>query len=197
MATLNTAYLVKRVQWSVCQLLRVAVRRLGVVRLVWATMVAVLLLMLVVLINQSQRIEQLKSPQAAPSMQKGAESTDVLGAVDELSAFERDLLDYGDIPDTLRDLIVLAQANHLVLSRGEYQAQINSRGQFLRYQMTLPVRGEAHAVERFILEALVKNKTLALDSVQFKREGRSSTDLEAKVQWVLLTRLPKDAGVPL
>lgn len=194
MAALSSGYLMQRAAWSARQLMRVALRRFGMMGVVCVVIVAVLFLSLVLLTMQSRHIAQLKAPSVVVDHPKASVLTGALGMASELSDFQHYLLDYGDIPDTLRDLIVLGQANNLVLSRGEYQAQVDSRGKFLRYQMTLPVRGEAQAVERFILETLAQHKTMALESVQFKREGRSSNDLEAKVQWVLLTRLQADTG---
>ena len=198
MASVSSAHLLQRVMWSARQWLRVTLRRIGVMGLASTAVAAVLCVLIIFLITQSQHITQLKEPvavvksQVSPDLTSGF--TGALGVVSELSDFQKYLLDYGDVPDTLRDLIVLAQTHNLVLSKGEYQSQIDLRGQFLRYQMTLPVRGPAPAVERFILEALAQHKTMALEAVQFKRESRSSTELEAKVQWVVLTRLPQDAG---
>jgi len=59
--------------------------------------------------------------------------------------------------------------------------------------MTLPVQGDAGAIRRFMLAALLAHKTLALESVQFKRDRAATAEVEARIQWVLLTRLP---GVP-
>jgi hypothetical protein len=113
-----------------------------------------------------------------------------MSVAQDLEKFQNYLLPHGDIPDTLRDLIMLAQDQQLLLARGEYKSQVDARGQFLRYQMTLPVQGDAKAVEKFILSALAQHKTLSLDSVQFKRERIESKDVEAKIEWTLLTKSP-------
>jgi hypothetical protein len=65
----------------------------------------------------------------------------------------------------------------------------------LRYRMTLPVKGDAQAIHQFMAAALKAHKTLALDAVQFKRERIESGEIEARIQWVLLTRLPEGAAV--
>lgn len=194
MAPLNLAYLFQRVTWSTNRAMRGAVRHLGVLGVALGGILIVIMMLLIFLVGQSRQISRLKVPQNSVVDWKMQEPAGAVTIASELAEFQRDLLSYGDIPNTLRDLIILAQSNNLVLSRGEYQTQFDTRGKFLRFQMVLPVRGEALAVERFILEALAQHKTIALESVQFKREGRSSRELEAKVQWVLLTQLPGDAG---
>jgi hypothetical protein len=42
---------------------------------------------------------------------------------------------------------------------------------------------------------LASQRTLALESVQFKRQGIDSSEVEARIQWTLMTQLPYD-GVP-
>ena len=77
-----------------------------------------------------------------------------------------------------------------MLAKGDYKSQVDVNGQFFQYSMTFPVQGDAQSIERFILAALAQHKTLALESVQFKRERIESKELEAKIQWTLFTQLP-------
>jgi len=108
-----------------------------------------------------------------------------------LQAFLKGLPDHQDIPAVLQDLITLAQTEGVVLAKGEYQVQLDPAGGFARYRMTMPVRGKGAVVRRFVGEALRTHPYLALDSVQLRRERADATEVEAKVQWVLLTRLPE------
>jgi hypothetical protein len=78
-----------------------------------------------------------------------------------------------------------------VLARGDYRAQPDLQGGFMRYRMSLPVKGDAPAVLKLMQAALQSHKTLALESVQFKRARIESADVEVRLQWVLLTRLPE------
>jgi len=197
MAPMNTAYLLRRVAWSGNQWMRLIVRRVGMLGIVWGATAFVLVTLLIVLLKQSGQISLLQIPQDKSREVKVVELPEAMAVARDLNDFQKSLLSFSDIPDALRDLIVLAQKKNLVLSRGEYQMQVDQRGQFLRYQMTLPVRGEAQAVERFILEALLQHKTMALEAVQFKREGAAAKELEAKVQWVLMVRLAAGTGVSL
>ena len=90
--------------------------------------------------------------------------------------------------------IALAAANGLVLKRGTYRPQPEPQGGYLRYRMTLPVTGQATAIQQFIKAALKAQRSLSLESVQFKRERGESSVVEAHIQWSLLTRLPSAAG---
>ncbi len=107
-----------------------------------------------------------------------------------LHAFDAYLLLHDEIPDTLKNLIALAEDMKLTLSRGEYKAQMETQGEYFRYGMALPVKGDAQAIHMFILTALATNRTLILEDVQFKRDRIESPEIEARIQWALLTRLP-------
>lgn len=113
-----------------------------------------------------------------------------------LKAFEGLLLAHDDIPATVQDILELAQAQHLSIVHGDYRPQIDAKGGFMRYRMTLPVKGEAQAIHRFMLAALRAHRTLALESAQFKRERIESTEVEARIQWVVMTRLSSADAVP-
>jgi len=107
--------------------------------------------------------------------------------------FETLLPPSDDIPQVLQDLLRLAEDEHLVLMRGDYHSQIDSAGGFLRYRMTLPIKGDSQAVLRFIRAALRAYPTLALESLQFSRERIDSGEIGARIQWVLMTHLPSAA----
>lgn len=93
-----------------------------------------------------------------------------------------------EIPGTIQRLIELARSERLRLQTGEYKAEPASSARFLAYRMTLPVKGDASAIQRFLLAALKEHKTLALESVTFKRDRIESAAVEARIQFVLLTR---------
>jgi hypothetical protein len=111
-----------------------------------------------------------------------------------LLAFEQNLLPHQDIPFALQDLLRLAEDEGLTIRHAEYRVQIEPRGRFMRYRISLPVQGTSEIVNRYIYAALLAQKNLALESVQLKRENLDSLDMEARIQWVLLTHLPP-AGV--
>jgi hypothetical protein len=109
-------------------------------------------------------------------------------AHDKLRAFENYLLPQAEIPRSLEDLISLAEAEGLLLASGEYKPQLEWPGGFLRYRMLLPVNGDAAAVQRFVVASIQRHPTLALESIAFKRGAVESAQVQARVQFVLLTR---------
>lgn len=113
-----------------------------------------------------------------------------------LDAFDRILLPHDDIPLVVEDILRLADESGLSIKRGDYRPQADVAGAFLRYRMTLPVKGAAPAIHRFLQASLRAQKTLALESVQFKRDRIDSPEVEARVQWAIFTRLPAGAVLP-
>jgi hypothetical protein len=107
-----------------------------------------------------------------------------------LREFEQLLLPHPDIPQAVQDILGAAEDTGLSIRSAEYRVQTEDRGGFMRYRINLPVQGTAEAVNQYIHAALSRQKNLALESVQLKRDSLDSSELEAHIQWVLLTRLP-------
>lgn len=194
----------RRVAWELGRAGRAVVRRIGWAGLTLAGGVLVAVLAGWVRQGQAERLaharQQLLIQQAQPvlrplalagsAVQDGTDGTDGTGGRARLAEFDAYLPRHDDIPATLAALFNLAQREGLSIARGEYKAQADGPGRFLRYRMSLPVQGDAAAIRRFMLAALQRHKTLALESVQFKREQPATAEVEARIQWVLLTRLP-------
>jgi hypothetical protein len=196
MATMNALAWVQRVRWTARQTVRSLSRYWGRVGIAFLLLTVLVLGAGLWLQSQHKRLVVLRAHTVVSAKLPELKLPMILDVAQGLDDFQRYLLPHEDIPDALRDLITLAQRQQLTLARGEYKSQVDLRGQFLRYQMTLPVQGDAQAIERFILAALAQHKTLALESVQFKRERIESKDLEAKIQWTLLTKLPSLGAKP-
>jgi hypothetical protein len=112
------------------------------------------------------------------------------GARARLQAFDAQLLDQGAIAFAIQDLLDLGEAEGLVMQRGSYRPQADLAGGFLRYRMSVPVKGPGPAIQRFIKASLRKQGSLALSSVQFKRPRIGSPDIEARIDWILLATIP-------
>lgn len=123
-----------------------------------------------------------------------AATPDQAGARTRLQRFEQQLLAHGDIPLVVQEMIELGAAEGLTMQRGSYRAQSDSAGGFLRYRMTLPVKGSGQAIERFMQAALREHRNLALDSVQFRRAAIGASEVEARIQWIVLSALPEADG---
>lgn len=190
MATVNSLSLGTRLAWTVRQGLRAALRH-------WSAVAVTFLLAALLafaagacqMVQHQQTLVQRAQALVISNLNPVRGPVEV-DAVQDLAGFQKVLPLHEDIPNSLRDLIVLAQTHRLMLAKGDYKSQVDVNGQFFQYSMTFPVQGDAQSIERFILAALAQHKTLALESVQFKRERIESKELEAKIQWTLFTQLP-------
>jgi hypothetical protein len=129
---------------------------------------------------------QLQQAQLARPLPPPADST--LDAVRQIAAFYAYLPRHEMIPEQLKQLVAIAGKNGVVLAKADYKAQLEENADFLRYQITLPIKAEHARVQSFILAALHGLPTLTLDSVTFKRNSPDAAEVEARVQFVLLVR---------
>lgn len=189
----------QRLHWGLRNGVADVIARIGM-----ANMCSLLLALLAILAGlmwqrQHAQREQLQAALAVSgsvsAMVRAASDTPLSGAVEpddrsRLASFDSMLLPHADIPQVIQDLLQLAASQGLSVQRGEYRAQPDVAGGFLRYGMTLPVSGDAAAVERFMQTALRTQPMLLLDNWHLQRQQRSSGQIEARLQWVLLARLP-------
>lgn len=117
-------------------------------------------------------------------------SPQLVAELSNLEKFEQVLPAQDDIPDVLERLFELGLEERLLLSRGEYRPQTDEAGQLVRYRMTMPIKGNAASVQRFMERALAGNRSLVFESVQFRRDRIQAEQVEAIVQWTLITALP-------
>lgn len=108
-----------------------------------------------------------------------------------LQAFLTGLPSHRDIPLAVQTLLTLADQHGVSLLKGDYQFQPDANAGFARYRMTLPVRGSSTQVRRFLGAALQAQPSLGVESMQLRREQVSVDQIEARVEWVLYTRLPQ------
>ncbi len=87
----------------------------------------------------------------------------------------------------VQQLIALARREELTLNAGEYKLADNSRAGVKTYRMRLPMSGDAAAIQRFVMQAVNEHRTLGVESLQMRRERVEATDVEASVQFVLVT----------
>jgi hypothetical protein len=198
MATITPIYALRYFIWHLHRYGDIAQKRLGRVGFIFSlVLMLVMLALLIAVIFQSNTIQSELSKPIASNSASVSDQPAALSAVQEIERFQAYLLPNEDVSEVLRLIIGLANREGLQLVRGEYKVVSDARGGFVRYKMTLPVQGGASKVEQFILNALAEHKTLALDSVQFKRERIDTSDVEARVEWVLMTRQPIKGAVAM
>lgn len=137
-------------------------------------------------LEQRQHVltRQLGAAARAVAMPLAPVATEASG----VAAFHAYLPPHDAIPDQLKELVRVAQASGVTLTKAEYKPQQESRAGFLRYQITLPVKAEYGNVQSFIIGALKALPTLTLESVAFKRDQIETGEIEARIQFVLLVR---------
>lgn len=191
--------LVRRLIWALGRYCRGVTRRFGVSG--WATLLLTLVGAAAATLLQQQLAEigMLESQLAERSYQRKSLQVQPDVVLEDgrtrLEAFEKYLLPHEDIPTAVQELLRLAEIENLSISQAEYRVQPDMAGGFLRYRMTFPVKGEAPSIRRFIQSALRAQPTLALESIRFKRESIELSEIEAQIQWAVLTRLPSSRGV--
>lgn len=189
-------------RWQLRQSVRALWRRLG-----WLGLAGALALLLTALalggsVLQRQAWQQWQAVQAREATQpRRAEPIAVPGGADSvgpdrarLQAFLGGLPSHRDIPSVVQTLLTLADEHGVAMLKGDYQFQPDTNAGFARYRMSLPVRGSSTQVRRFLGAALKAQRSLGLESVQLRREQVQVDQIDARVEWVLYTRLPTPAS---
>jgi Tfp pilus assembly protein PilO len=85
----------------------------------------------------------------------------------------------------LEKLMALAESRGIRLNEGEYKATSDKAGRIVRFQMTLPVKGEYPQIRKFLSALPSELPVVALQSVQFERQKVADPAVEAKLKLVL------------
>lgn len=81
--------------------------------------------------------------------------------------------------------MALAESRGIRLNEGEYKATSDKAGRIVRFQMTLPVKGEYPQIRKFLSALPSELPVVALQSVQFERQKVADPAVEAKLKLVL------------
>lgn len=191
--SLQPYYHVLLLSWKVRRSISYRTRKHGI----WLWFSIVLLVMAILggstAYFQEHAVQELRSALASSKkLQHAAGSNQRTPSSNELNikAFETLLLPHEDIPDLVRSVLQIAEDEGLTIERGDYQSEIDQQGRFSRYKMNLPVKGPSKSIYRFMRKTLVIHGNVTLDGLQFKREGVGSEVIEAKIHWIILTKLP-------
>ena len=132
------------------------------------------------------RTQALMESNAEPAQRARAENAGTPRM--QLDEFYSRLTKQDDVSEVVRALYRSASAAGLRFVRGDYRPQRDGSGKLLRYQITLPVRGEYPKVRRFLDQALRDEPALSLDAVGFQTD-KSGGNLETRVQFTLFVSL--------
>lgn len=83
-------------------------------------------------------------------------------------------------------LLLAAAADHdLTPDKAEYALTRSTAANFIRYQVTLPVRGSYADIRKFANQALNDLPSAALNEIAFQRENIDSSEVEARLRFTL------------
>lgn len=91
-------------------------------------------------------------------------------------------------PAVMQQLFDLAATHNLVIAQAEYTPQTSDEGGYIAYDIALPLKGPYPEVRAFIGEALLHLPTLALHSVEFRRDDARAADVQANLRLRLYLR---------
>ena len=105
-----------------------------------------------------------------------------------LSAFYQFLPSKNSINQTLYTLHQAATAHGVTTERVEYRLVTNPSSAFLRYEITLPIKGDYQQIRQFINQLLNTFPTLALSEFSLKRNDAQTQEVDAHVKLTLFLR---------
>jgi Tfp pilus assembly protein PilO len=85
----------------------------------------------------------------------------------------------------IKTLFAIAAKNGLTLSSGQYKAAYDQNMQVHTYQLSLPMKGNYHAVWQFCRQSLAAIRFAALDDISFHRDTIMSATVDANVRFTL------------
>ena len=103
----------------------------------------------------------------------------------QLSEFYRIFPGEKSSPHWLEKLLAVAENHGLSLDQGEYIAAPDKTTKLVRFQITLPVKGEYLKIRKFLAALPTELPIMALENVQFQRQKIADPVVEAKIRLVL------------
>ncbi|MFH1493481.1 MAG: hypothetical protein ABIG70_01620 [Pseudomonadota bacterium] len=109
----------------------------------------------------------------------------VLTPAEQLARFYRIFPHESRSPEWLEKLVAVAESRGIRLNEGEYKASYDKAGKLVRYQITLPLKGEYPQIRRFLAALPTELPVVALENVQFERQKVADPNVEARIRLVL------------
>jgi hypothetical protein len=92
------------------------------------------------------------------------------------------------VPDWLGKIYNAAAMHSIRLDQGEYKLVTNTTLKLLEYKISLPVNGSYVQVKKFVAQVLNEVPTIALEELNFKREGVNTTEIKAMIVMTIYVR---------
>lgn len=104
---------------------------------------------------------------------------------EQLAAFYRVFPSEHDATDWIGKIAAIAQRDGLDLQQAEYKVERDKTGKLIRFQMSLPLKGEYQAIRRFLSDLRAEIPIASLEQVQFERQKVGDPLVDAKVSLVI------------
>lgn len=176
---------VRRSAWESGRL----IRRIGTARLLGVLVLAVSIFLMGVSRRLNTQVQGLSEQlRLAREQAIGKDLAPAFSADRSIEAFYGQLPSEREVSIQLQRLDGYAAKHGVILMRGDYKFQAVPGTRVIRCRISLPVQAAYPSVDGFLREALQGMPTLALDSVNFKRERSVGEKMDAMVNLVLIMR---------
>lgn len=138
--------------------------------------------------QQGAHLRQQVSTAKVSATQTSIERRNELNAGSQLKNFSDGLPLLATNAKDIQKLFALAKEGDIELTKAEYQLTADPGAEFVRYQVTVPVKHRYPIIRRFAAGAMNALPHLALDELQFARSQASDDVVEAQLRFTLFYR---------
>lgn len=108
-----------------------------------------------------------------------------LAPAEQLAEFYRTFPDEKNLLSWMEKVFTLARDQGISLEQGEYKLNRDRIGKLVRFQMTLPIRGEYPQIRKFLDSLLTEIPIVSLEHLQLERRKVGDPVLEARIRLTL------------
>ena len=138
--------------------------------------------------EQGAALQQEASAAQDSAAQASEQRRKAPNTVSQLQDFSNWLPPLTTNANDVQKLFALAKEGGIDLARADYQLTTEPGAQFVRYQVTVPVKDRYLAIRRFAAKALNALPHLALDELQFARPEASADVVDAQLRFTFFYR---------
>jgi Tfp pilus assembly protein PilO len=88
-------------------------------------------------------------------------------------------------PDWIGKIAAIAQRDGLGLQQADYKVDHDRIGKLIRFQMSMPLRGEYQTIRKFLSDLNNEIPIVSLEQVQFERQKVGDPLVDAKIRLVI------------
>ena len=104
---------------------------------------------------------------------------------EQLAAFYQLFPSEHDATDSVGAIAAIAQRDGLGLQQAEYKVERDKTGRLIRFQMSLPLKGDYQAIHRFLAHLRAELPIVSLEQVQFDRQKVGDPLVNAEITLVI------------